>query len=160
MKALTALRLVKEDGTPNAILARRLNPVEDETPFIAALPTAEGSSVPDDMMGKVDRERTGEPCLFQGSVGTAYNETALRDNGITHILTAAQNIGTRFKGKFEYKVLPLLDSPGQDIFQFFDDASEWIDSALMEASSNRVLVHCFAGKSRASTITCAYLMRK
>ena len=57
-------------------------------------------------------------------------------------------------------MLPLLDSPGQDIFQFFEEASDWIDAALRASPTNRVLVHCFAGKSRATTITCAYLMRK
>ena len=98
IKALTAMRLTKEDNKPNAILARRLNPTEDEEQknelaFIPALPTAEGSSMPEELMGKVDQTLIGEPCLFQGSVGVAYNEQALRSNGITHILTAASKIG-------------------------------------------------------------------
>ena len=36
VKALSAMRLVKEDSTPNAILARRINPTEGQSPFIPA----------------------------------------------------------------------------------------------------------------------------
>ena len=57
-------------------------------------------------------------------------------------------------------MLPLLDSPSQNIVQFFEEACEWISNALQASPSNKVLVHCFAGKSRASTITCAFLMKK
>ena len=38
----------------------------------------------------------GEPCLYQGSVGCAYNKQALDAVGITHILTCADNINPRF----------------------------------------------------------------
>ena len=35
-----------------------------------------------------------------------------------------------------------------------------MDEVLRANPNNRILVHCFAGKSRASTITTAFLMRK
>ena len=162
IKALSAMRLVKEDATPNAILARRKPDANGEikSPYIPALPTAEGSSVPEELNWQVKPEEIGEPCVFQGSIGAAYNEKALQENGITHILTAASKIGQRFKGKLTYKVLPLLDSPSQNIVQFFEEACEWVDTVLKESPTHRVLIHCFAGKSRASTITCAFLMKK
>ena len=75
-------------------------------------------------------------------------------------MTAAANIGQRFKDQLQYKVLNLLDTPNQNIVQHFEEATDWIDSVLRENPSHKVLVHCFAGKSRATTITCSYLMRK
>jgi len=49
VKALSAMRLTKEDGIPNAILARRVNPAEGELLFIPAMPTAEGSVMPEEL---------------------------------------------------------------------------------------------------------------
>ena len=159
IKALSAMRLTKEDSTPNAVLCRKVGATDDdEIRFVPALPTAEGAvsqianETPDDLRG--------EPCLFQGSIGTAYNEKTLTEAGITHILTAASNIGARFKDTLTYKTLALLDSPNQNIVQHFEDATDWIEQVLREGQENKVLIHCFAGKSRASTITCSFLMRK
>jgi len=63
--------------------------------------------------------------------------------------------------------LPLLDSPDQNIVAWFDKANAFISGALdankdMKEGEkpNRVLVHCFAGKSRATSFTCGYLMCK
>jgi len=38
-------------------------------------------------------------------------------------------------------------------------AISWVESAFKENDTNKVLIHCFAGKSRAATITLAYLMK-
>ena len=96
IKALSAMRLCKEDNIPNATLCRRTDTVEEgAVPFVPAMPTAEGAI--SEIALEVPSEVRGEPCLFQGSVGVAYNQKALTENGITHILTAASKIGPRFK---------------------------------------------------------------
>ena len=56
MKALTAMKMTKEDNKPGAVF----------------------------------------PELFIGSVGAAYNKEALKENGITHILTCAANLKPRY----------------------------------------------------------------
>jgi len=43
VKALSAMRLCKEDKVPNAVLCRKVNVGEGERPFVPALPTAKGS---------------------------------------------------------------------------------------------------------------------
>lgn len=53
-------------------------------------------------------------------------------------------------------MLPLLDKPDENIKAHFDAALEFINEARQ--AGGRVLVHCFAGKSRASTITLSYMM--
>ena len=94
--------------------------------------------------------------MYQGSVGTAYNLQELQKLGITHILTCATNIGKRFPAEFTYEVLPLLDTPTQNIMNYFEQAQNFINSC--KEKKGKILVHCFAGKSRASTITISYLM--
>ena len=75
IKALSAMRLCKEDNIPDAILCRRNNPAEGETPFVPALPKNADSV--SEIASAVPAEARGDPCLFQGSIGTAYNLRAL-----------------------------------------------------------------------------------
>ena len=80
----------------------------------------------------------------------------LDERKITHILTCASTIGPRFPKDYEYKVLELLDKPDENITAHFESAQAFINSC--REKKGRVLVHCFAGKSRASTITLSYMM--
>lgn len=54
--------------------------------------------------------------------------------------------------------VPVKDTPSEDLGQHFNAAFEFIESAI--AGGGRVLIHCFMGRSRSSTVVCAYLMRK
>ena len=62
IKALSAMRLCKEDSKPNAVLSRKVNAVEGERPFVPSLPTAEGSV--SEIALQTPHESRGEPCLF------------------------------------------------------------------------------------------------
>lgn len=96
--------------------------------------------------------------LFIGSVGSAVSRDALRAAGITHIVTAADGLMPQFDDELEYLCLPLRDAPDERIADFFDASSEFIHQAIQQGGS--VLVHCFAGKSRSSTILLAYLLAR
>ena len=63
-----------------------------------------------------------------------------------------------FKGKFQYKVLNVLDSPSQDLSQYFNEVVNWMASVIK--SGGTVFVHCWAGVSRSSTFVIAYLMKE
>jgi len=52
-----------------------------------------------------------------------------------------------------------MDSPTKSVVSSFKEAGEFIEIALSESNKNKVLVHCFAGKTRSSTISLAYLMQ-
>lgn len=76
------MRLCKEDNKPDAVLCRRVQEADGtgvEGPAsslcVPALPTADGSI--SELANEVPGEIRGEPCLFQGSVGTAYNLKSL-----------------------------------------------------------------------------------
>ena len=53
--------------------------------------------------------------------------------------------------------MPILDTDTCDIRQHFEESNGYIKSVISNPQ-NKMLIHCFAGKSRASTITLAYLI--
>jgi protein-tyrosine phosphatase len=55
-------------------------------------------------------------------------------------------------------LLPILDTPNENIAKYFKQAVQFIQDAFNENSTNKVLVHCFAGKSRSTSFILAYLM--
>ena len=113
IKALTAMRLCKEDSTPSAILSRLKK--EDGTLDNTIVPSPHPPK-PEKAEEAEEEKKTeeievhettiakeggatpenSEPCIFQGSIGAAYNKEALQKHGITHILTCASNINPRF----------------------------------------------------------------
>ena len=96
--------------------------------------------------------------VYIGSIGAAYNEKALESAGITHILTVANKIKPRFESKFIYLLIPCKDTPDESIIGFFSQSNEFITKSLEACPTNKVLIHCFAGKSRATSFTLAYLI--
>ena len=56
--------------------------------------------------------------------------------------------------------IPALDTLNCNIRKYFDKTNEWIKNIFDESENNRVLIHCFAGKSRTSAFTLAYLMKE
>lgn len=98
------------------------------------------------------------PGLFIGSIGAALNQDYLVESGVTHILVAADHLNESFPETFVYKTLELLDTAESNILNLLPEAIEFIDSALR--GGGKVLVHCFAGRSRSATICCGYLMQK
>ena len=96
--------------------------------------------------------------LYVGGVGTAYNKEVLKELGITHILTVANKIQPRFKDDFVYKIITAIDKPDYDIAQHFEESNEYIHS-IISNPKNCLLIHCFAGKSRATSFTLAYLIQ-
>jgi len=99
--------------------------------------------------------------LFLGSIGAAFNKESLIKHGITHILTCADKISPRYPSDFKYLCLPILDTPSENICKFFRQAYFFIKDALEEeGKQNRVLVHCFAGKSRSTSFVLSYLIAK
>ena len=51
------------------------------------------------------------------------------------------------------------DTAREEIQEYFLQTSDWINSALTQGKSTRVLVNCWQGASRSATIVLAYLLR-
>ena len=65
------MRLCKEDNVPDAVICRRVATPEGQRPFVPALPKT--LNAVSESAAAVAPEARGDPCLFQGSIGTAYN---------------------------------------------------------------------------------------
>lgn len=97
------------------------------------------------------------PYLHVGSIGAAYSKENLDSTGITHILCLSRVIKLMFPGEFEYKKVNMIDQPDfaleksvlEECFLFIETAKQL---------GGKVLVHCMQGKSRAVSITIAYLI--
>ena len=97
--------------------------------------------------------------VYIGSIGSALSKDILKEEGITHIICAASKLNFAYPDDFIYQRYELLDSPNCNIAKYFNEAADYIENALKNGNG-RVLVHCFAGKSRSSTLILAYMVKK
>lgn len=95
------------------------------------------------------------PGLYLGSIGAAFNKESLDKHQITHILTCADKINPRYPNvtlpkiiliqDYKYMLLPILDTPTENIGKYFRQAYYFINDALIENTDEdvkqRVLVH-------------------
>ncbi|KAG4998926.1 hypothetical protein AAZX31_08G008600 [Glycine max] len=98
--------------------------------------------------------------LFIGGALAARSVYTLQYLGITNILCLCTNeIGqseTQYPDLFEYKNFSVCDSDDYNISSIFEEACDFID--YVEQTGQKVLVHCFEGRSRSVTLVLAYLM--
>eukprot|EP00118_Oscarella_pearsei_P009266 m.52465 g.52465 ORF g.52465 m.52465 type:complete len:183 (+) comp34210_c1_seq1:140-688(+) len=95
------------------------------------------------------------PGLYIGNIQDSKSEDQLKKNDIKHIVSLHPGAAPRFE-HINYKCLEVDDNPSQDLSSYFQECTDFIHKSRLSGGS--VLVHCFAGVSRAVTITCAYLM--
>ena len=94
--------------------------------------------------------------LWLGDMSAAYNKILLKRYGVTHILTVASGIPPKYPSNFTYKVVTILDSPSANLKAHFQSCIKWLKQATEQGGT--ILVHCFAGVSRSTTIVIAYMM--
>ena len=94
--------------------------------------------------------------LFVGDIHAAANLFLLKQFGITHVLQALSGLNPCFPNDFEYKVLPVVDQPWENMSRHFSGCIKFIQGAIDKGGA--VLVHCYAGVSRSATLAIAYLI--
>src|SRR5579863_813565 len=60
--------------------------------------------------------------LFVGDLASALNSDAMKEQGITHILSVFNGSYEIFSGDFEYKIIHINDDPWVDIGKYFDES--------------------------------------
>jgi len=105
------------------------------------------------------------PQLWLGPYASALKakEEELSRVGITHIICVRQQIESHwirpnFAHKYHYLTLDIADSPTQNIIQYFQIVTSFIDECF--AQRGAVLVHGNAGISRSAALVIAYIMEK
>jgi protein-tyrosine phosphatase len=99
------------------------------------------------------------PGLFLGSIDSASNTELMKELKIKHILSVCGEIPnairTEIQNNFNSKLIS-VDDNGQDDLKF-EECFQFIDDALV---NDRILVHCWKGVSRSSSICIYFLMKK
>lgn len=97
--------------------------------------------------------------LFVGDLASACNNDAMREQGITHIVSVFNGTIEMFPNEFKFKAIHINDDPWVDIGKHFDESNTFIDEAL-KVSGSKVMIHCQRGVSRSVTLMMAYLLLK
>jgi protein-tyrosine phosphatase len=99
------------------------------------------------------------PGLFLGSIDSASNTELMKELNIKHILSVCgeipNSIKTEIQNNFNSKLIS-VDDNGEDDLKF-EECFQFIDNAL---SKEKILVHCWKGVSRSSSICIYYVMKK
>ena len=98
------------------------------------------------------------PNIYLSGYMIASNKNELDKHNIKNIINCAKTLPNYFPDNFIYTNVPIDDTWGQQIEQYFDNTYNVIDTSVN--NNENILVHCHAGVSRSATIVIAYLMRK
>jgi len=79
------------------------------------------------------------PNLYIGDIRGAQDLQGLKAAGVTHILQAMGGVQPIYKNQFTYKVLNVMDTPGENLARYFPEVAKWIKSAIQ--SGGTVFVH-------------------
>lgn len=95
------------------------------------------------------------PGLYLGSFSAALCHEGLKEHKIEYILSTV-DVHPIYPNDFDYKILPYRDSVSENILSNLDEGVEYINESL---KNGNVLVHCFYGVSRSSSLIIAYLIK-
>jgi dual specificity MAP kinase phosphatase len=95
--------------------------------------------------------------LYIGDVCSSIDENILNELNIKHIVVAGRAIQKKSFSNINYLKLEINDSLEQDLKPYFGLSNNFIKDGLTDSS---VLVHCYSGISRSSSIIISYLMKE
>lgn len=95
--------------------------------------------------------------LYLGDISSTKN----LPSQVTHVITLLSEKPRLPPSDKERKhfFIAAGDRESQDLLSIFPACYKFIQKALAENSTNKVLIHCRAGRSRSPTIVIMYLMR-
>jgi protein-tyrosine phosphatase len=95
--------------------------------------------------------------LYIGNLASSTNLSALKDIGITHIVSVYNGGIEMFPKDFIYKIININDDPWVNIEDYFDESNDFINESLKNPNA-KVMIHCQKGVSRSVTLLIAYLL--
>jgi protein tyrosine phosphatase len=93
--------------------------------------------------------------IWIGNYGDACNETFLSERKITHIINCANELESSFL-RPGYKIQVIDDKADEKTKKYFLEAASVLDRWVRDG--NKIIVHCFAGISRSTSVVITYFM--
>eukprot|EP00055_Hartaetosiga_balthica_P012055 m.57121 g.57121 ORF g.57121 m.57121 type:complete len:516 (+) comp7821_c0_seq4:35-1582(+) len=97
--------------------------------------------------------------IYLGNRSHASSFQTISKLRITHILNVTMEEKNNFEESVTYLRLAVQDEPSQDLFKYFDLASNFIGKAIDDPRA-RILIHCTMGISRSTTCLTAYFIKE
>mmetsp|Transcript_8214 Transcript_8214/g.12729 ORF Transcript_8214/g.12729 Transcript_8214/m.12729 type:complete len:202 (-) Transcript_8214:3-608(-) len=97
--------------------------------------------------------------LYVGAESHAFDAKVIGDLRITHVLNVTgkpTKLEASIAQSLQYMTIKMEDEAHAT---HFDKSSTFVEDALTANATNRVLIHCGGGKSRATTFAMAYLIK-
>ena len=99
--------------------------------------------------------------LYLGNAYNAINKELLDELNIGLIVNVTKEIPNYYEdGSYEYIKIPIYDDNNASLKEYFDKTAESIILYTMNNPDKNVLVHCYMGSSRSTTIVIAYLLHQ
>ena len=98
------------------------------------------------------------PNLYVSNYSTMTNRDLLKKMGINRIITVHSIFMPPYPNDFEYIHIPSYDIETDNLAEYFNMANNIIDDTIKYG--NRILVHCYAGRSRSISIALSYIFNK
>lgn len=95
--------------------------------------------------------------LLLGDKNISENIGILLKNSVDSIINVTLECINRFPDKFEYKKIPVCDTPYTNIQFYFDSTADYIEEKRKKGKT--VFVHCHMGKSRSVSIIISYMIK-
>lgn len=101
------------------------------------------------------------PNLYLGSAYNAVSYQTLINKNIKYIINVTLEISNYYidDSTFTYYQIPIRDNNTDSILTYLLPSYEFIDNALKKNDGN-ILVHCFMGSSRSTSIIANYISKK
>jgi len=93
--------------------------------------------------------------IWVGSYGDASNDTFLSERKITHVITIADELPSSIL-RPGYRIPVVDDVADEKTKKYFLEAASVLDRFVNQG--NNVIVHCFAGMSRSTSVVITYFM--
>ena len=95
--------------------------------------------------------------LYIGNINQASSKEWLHKHHITHVINCTKEVSNFFPNEFVYSNLGMNDIKQQTLSPSVESAYDFMINAMGKGGT--VLVHCYAGISRSSSVIIYFLMK-